>query len=76
MTKVTAQAAGYMELGGAVKDGSCSIVNVTGGISLRKGCCNLYRPKAAADEFRCGECKFSSRPSAHREALARLSGGG
>lgn len=53
--------AGYMELRGAKKDGDCEIVDVTGGISLRKGCCNEFKPQSGADEFRCGECVHSRR---------------
>lgn len=56
--KVTAEAAGYMELPGAVKDAGCQIVNVPGGVARRKGCCNLYKPTPESDEFRCGECRF------------------
>lgn len=57
-SKMSATAAGYMELEGAVKDGGCKIVNVSGGVSQKKGCCNEYKPQQGADEFRCGECKF------------------
>lgn len=56
--KVSAQSAGYMELAGAKKDAGCQIVDVKGGVSSRKGCCNLYRPVKDADDFRCGECTF------------------
>lgn len=56
--KISALSAGYMELPGAVKDTDCHIVEVKDGVASRKGCCNLYRPKAKADEFRCGECIY------------------
>lgn len=56
--RMSADAAGYMELPGAVKDGDCQRVKVANGISQRKGCCNEYRPGKSSDEFRCGECKF------------------
>jgi hypothetical protein len=56
--KIGSVAAGYMELQGAVKDGGCEIVAVDGGVSKRLGCCNLFKPKPRADEFRCGECKY------------------
>lgn len=58
MPKVDEEAAGYMELKGAVKDASCALVSVEGGVSTKKGCCNLYEPESGADEFRCGECEF------------------
>lgn len=58
--KLTAEYAGYMELEKANKDGSCSIVNVPGGISKERGCCNVYTPKAGATAFGCGMCKFES----------------
>ena len=58
-TRVSAQAAGYMELEGAVKDGDCKIVSVRGGISKKLGCCNLFKPaRRSVKEFRCGMCKF------------------
>lgn len=57
MEKVSAHAAGYMELRGAKKDGDCDAVNVPGGISLNLGCCNLFDPKArSVDRFRCEDC--------------------
>jgi len=57
--KVSAEAAGYMELKGAVKDGGCKIVHVEGGISKKLGCCNLFNPSnGQVTEFRCGTCKF------------------
>lgn len=56
--KVSEVASGYMELDGAVKDGSCKVVDVPGGISLKRGCCNLYKKQKGADEFRCGLCQY------------------
>lgn len=56
--KIPAAHAGYMELEGAKKDGDCAIVRVSGGISSKKGCCDLYDPQKGADEFRCGECIY------------------
>jgi hypothetical protein len=56
--KLSAKAAGYMELSGAVKDGGCLIVDVPGGISKKLGCCNSFKPQSGAKQFRCGECKF------------------
>lgn len=55
--KSTAEAAGYMELDDAQKDASCDIVSVSGGVSSRLGCCNLFDPKSGAKEFRCGTCE-------------------
>lgn len=55
-TKTSEEAAGYMELSGAVKDASCSIVNVEGGVSKNLGCCNLYDPVKGAKKFDCGNC--------------------
>lgn len=56
--RMSPDAAGYMELPGAVKDGDCQRVRVADGISQKLGCCNEYRPGKDSDEFRCGECKF------------------
>lgn len=58
--KIPAAHAGYMELGGAKKDAECAIVDVPGGISKERGCCDLYDPERGADEFRCGECIYVS----------------
>ncbi len=56
MSRVTAEAAGYMELEGAKKDAGCEIVQVQGGVSKELGCCNLFKPEAGAAQFRCGKC--------------------
>lgn len=56
--RVNAQAAGYMELEGAVKDGDCSVVEVQNGISKERGCCNLWSDKGHAKAFKCGTCRF------------------
>lgn len=57
--KLTAKAAGYMELAGAIKDGACTIVNVPAGISKDLGCCNQFQLKSGKPkQFRCGTCKF------------------
>lgn len=57
--KISSQAAGYMELEGAKKDGDCRIVQVDGGISKERGCCNLFLHKDGKSlEFRCGTCHF------------------
>jgi broad specificity phosphatase PhoE len=57
--RISSTAAGYMELDSAHKDADCHIVNVDGGIATTRGCCNLYKPIDDADEFRCGECRYS-----------------
>jgi hypothetical protein len=56
--RITAQEAGYLELPGAVKDSDCSVVEVDGGVSSEKGCCNSFGIKPETDSFRCGECKY------------------
>lgn len=58
-TKVDVKAAGYMELAGAVKDAGCRIVNVSGGVSSKLGCCNLFEPESkSVTQFRCGTCEY------------------
>lgn len=54
--KVDQQTAGYMELDGAQKSGDCDLVQVDGGVSGEKGCCNLYSPVEGASEFECAQC--------------------
>jgi hypothetical protein len=50
-----------MELAGAQKDGDCSKVDVQGGVSLDRGCCNDFEPQdEQTDTFSCGNCKFGS----------------
>lgn len=57
--RVDAKAALYEELEGAVKDGGCQIVAVTGGVSTERGCCALWkRSSPDANAFRCGTCKY------------------
>lgn len=56
--RISAVAAGYMELEGARKDGDCQIVEVQNGISKDLGCCNLYKPVKGADKFNCGHCGY------------------
>jgi hypothetical protein len=59
--KVPEAQAGYMELAGAQKDGTCSKVDVQGGVSLDLGCCNFFEPQdESTDSFRCGECEYGS----------------
>lgn len=56
--KVNADAAGYMELEGAVKDASCELVDVPKGVSSERGCCNLFDPKKGVERFSCGTCEY------------------
>jgi hypothetical protein len=57
--RISAKAAGYMELAGAVKDAQCRIVHVEGGVSKQRGCCNLFDPESdAVKQFRCGNCEY------------------
>lgn len=57
--RISAEAAGYMELTGAKKDGDCEIVKVAGGISKQRGCCNEFKPEDRyTTQFRCGTCRF------------------
>jgi hypothetical protein len=50
-----------MELQGAVKDGDCSKVDVQGGVSLDRGCCNFFEPQDdSTDTFSCGNCEYGS----------------
>lgn len=58
---VSAEQAGYMELDGAKKDASCDIVNVEGGVSSERGCCNLFDPEKGVKRFNCGSCEHVSR---------------
>lgn len=57
--RMTASAAGYMELSGAKKDADCVKVYVKGGVSKDLGCCNEFQPESkAVQEFRCGKCEY------------------
>jgi hypothetical protein len=57
--RISATAAGYMELAGAKKDGDCHKVKVEGGLSKELGCCNKFEPESkAVKQFRCGECEY------------------
>lgn len=58
-TRITAEQAGYLELPDAVKDADCEIVEVEGGVSSERGCCNSYGWRSANPKgFSCGECKY------------------
>jgi hypothetical protein len=57
--KIPSAQAGYMELTGAQKDGDCRKVEVAGGVSRERGCCNEFKPED--DEtirFSCGTCEY------------------
>lgn len=70
-TRMTAAAAGYMELAGAEKDGDCHKVDVDDGISTKLGCCNEFEPKSrAVQQFRCGRCEYVVLVMPKRNALA------
>jgi len=57
--RISAKAAEYMELSGAVKDADCKKVNVPGGVSKKLGCCDRFQPEnKAVQEFRCGTCEY------------------
>jgi hypothetical protein len=59
--KIPQAQAGYMELTGAEKDGDCSKVDVQGGVSLDRGCCNEFQPQdEATTTFSCGNCEYGS----------------
>lgn len=57
--RVSGDDAGYMELGGALKDADCEKVEVDGGVSSDLGCCDLYEPaNDKVKQFKCGVCKY------------------
>lgn len=76
--RITAEQAGYLELPDAVKDADCSVVEVDGGVSSDRGCCNSFGWKTEdVKKFACGECKYveganeqpkEERPIGRREA--------
>ena len=58
-TRLTPEAAGYMELKGARKSADCRIVAIPGGISLLLGCCNKFEPvNDSVQKFSCGTCEY------------------
>lgn len=57
--RLSASAAGYMELRGAEKDADCKKVEVKGGVSRQLGCCNKFQPESSAvSRFQCGTCEY------------------
>lgn len=64
--RLSADAAGYMELAGAKKDADCEKVQVSGGVSQMLGCCNKFEPdSASAKKFSCGTCEYVKRGALH-----------
>jgi hypothetical protein len=58
-TRISESEAGYLELPGATKDGDCNVVEVQGGISKGRGCCNSFKwASEDVEGFKCGECKY------------------
>lgn len=57
-TRISEQEAGYLELPGAVKDADCNVVEVEGGVSSDRGCCNSFGIQPQSDSFKCGDCKY------------------
>ena len=54
----SAKEAGYMALIGAKADADCAKVNVPGGISRERACCNLFEPETNQTiVFSCGTCE-------------------
>jgi hypothetical protein len=56
--RMSAKAADYMELDGAEKDADCEKVEVEGGVSSSRGCCNEFSPDPGAKKFSCGTCTY------------------
>jgi hypothetical protein len=68
--RISEKAAGYMELVDAQKNGDCQLVEVDGGVSSDRGCCNLFEPEnEATTEFRCGTCEY--RVGQHTESESK-----
>ena len=60
--RISEQAAGYVELKGARKDGDCEIVEARGGVSKDLGCCNLFKEENRDTQiFSCGTCFYLER---------------
>ena len=56
-----------MELTGARKDGDCKKVEVEGGVSKERGCCNYYMPELkTAITFKCGVCEYVTERGARK----------
>ena len=62
--KIPSAQAGYMELAGAAKDADCEKVEVAGGVSRVRACCNHFSPEAKdTDKFSCGTCEYVRSPT-------------
>lgn len=64
VTKIPSPLAVYMELPAAQKDAECTVVEVEGGVSMQKGCCNLWEGIAGESPatFSCGTCQYHIHP--------------
>lgn len=57
--RVSAESAVYLELANAIKDSDCQVVNVPGGVSADRGCCDLWSASSEdAGNFSCGSCEY------------------
>lgn len=57
--RMSSAKADYTELTGAKKDGGCAKVEVAGGVSKQRGCCNAFSAQSnKTTEFRCGTCSY------------------
>lgn len=57
--KISAARAEYMELKDAIKDDDCEKVEVKGGVSRDRGCCDKFEPEDKdVTQFRCGTCEY------------------
>ena len=58
-SRIPQSKAGYMELVGAKKDADCRKVNVSGGVSLERACCDHFQPESRyTTKFSCGTCSY------------------
>lgn len=59
VNRASAEEAEYMELTGAVKDADCEKVEVDGGVSSNRGCCDFFQPvESSTTKFSCGTCEY------------------
>src|SRR5437016_8848174 len=71
--KLSERASGYMELEEAQKDADCQIVSVSGGVSSKFGCCNLFDPEPGAKKFTCGTCEYVTGAASNPDKVKQLS---
>lgn len=70
--RISAAAAEYMELEGAVKDADCEKVEVAGGVSTKLGCCDKYQPESKKTQrFDCGNCEYVDKEHPLRKLVGR-----